>query len=152
MVSNLTWFARAGKVESALTAAEVAKVELPLAQNSKVVIIFHVTLYMVARRERAARNGFWLSSHILWCVNVLASCVFACLLGHQMQRRCSQPSGVLTAQLLLLLQPPEHKAPRRPTIPPISFARVLALTLARSLACWLCHATGEAPDCWAVGP
>ena len=44
LLSNLAWFARAGKVESALAAAEVAKVELLLAQNSKVAIISHVTL------------------------------------------------------------------------------------------------------------
>ena len=44
LVSNLAWFARAGKVESALAAAEVAKVELPLAQYLKAVINFHVPL------------------------------------------------------------------------------------------------------------
>ena len=41
---NLTWFTRKSRLKSVLTAAEVAKVELPLAQNSKVVVISHVTL------------------------------------------------------------------------------------------------------------
>lgn len=45
-------------MKSALTAAEVAKVELPLAQNSKVVIIFHVTLYVAPRAARAIMNIF----------------------------------------------------------------------------------------------
>ena len=46
-------------MESALTAAEVAKVELPLAQNLKVVINFHVTLYERVEGPRVwvARTG-----------------------------------------------------------------------------------------------